>query len=54
MSFQEFISDMKMLFTVCTICNFGAKICQFGILDDFSNLISGGHIDLFVHSQSRF
>ena len=53
MTSQEFISDMKKLFAVCAISNFGAKICQFGIMDDFSNSLFGGHINLFVHSQSR-
>ena len=53
MSSQEFICDMKKLFAVCAIRNFGAKICQFGIMDDFSNGRFGGHINLFVHSQSR-
>ena len=52
MSSQEFINDMKKLFEVCAISNFGAKICQFGIMDDFSNHFIGGHINLFVHSQS--
>ena len=53
MSFQEFISDMKKLFTVCAICNFGAEIGQFGIMDYFNNFLFGGHINLFMHSQSR-
>ena len=53
MSSQEFISDMKKLFAVCAISNFGGKLFQFGIMDDFSNRLFGGHINLFVHSQSR-
>ena len=32
MSFQVFISDMKKLFAVCAVCNFGAEIGQFGII----------------------
>ena len=51
MSSQELISDMKKLFAVCAISNFGAKICQFGIIDDFSKHLFGGHTNLFVHSQ---
>ena len=53
MSSQEFISDMKKFFAVCAISNFLAKICQFGIMDDFSNGLFGGHINLLVHIQSR-
>ena len=53
MSSQEFISDMKKLFAVRAISNFEAKICRLGIMDDFSNRLFGGHINLFVHSQSR-
>ena len=52
MSSQEFINDMKKLFAVCAISNFGVKICQFGIMDDFSNSLFGGHINLVVHSES--
>ena len=33
---QEFINDMKKLFAVCAICNFGAKVGQFGIMGDFN------------------
>ena len=47
MSSQEFISDTKELYEVCAISNFGAKICQFGIMDDFSNSLFGRHINLF-------
>ena len=46
MSSQEFISDMKKLFAVCVIYN-----C---FMDDFSNLLFGGHINLFVHSHYRW
>ena len=53
MSSQEFISDMKKLFAVCAVCNFGAEIGQFGIMDNFSNFLFGGLINLFMHSQSR-
>ena len=45
LSFEKFIKDMKKLFAVCAISNFGAKICQFGIMDDFSNGLFGGHIN---------
>ena len=37
MSSQEFISDMEKFFAVSAISNFGAKICQFSIVDGFSN-----------------
>ena len=50
MSSQEFICDMKKLFAVCAISNFGAKICQFGIMDDFSNGLLGGHKSLCAQS----
>ena len=39
MSFQEFSSDMEELFAVCAISNYGAKIGQIGIMDDFSNIL---------------
>ena len=49
--FPKLIIDMKKLFAVCAICNFGAEISQFGIMDYFSNFLFGDHIDLFMHSQ---
>ena len=54
MSSQEFISDMKKLFAVCAISNFGVKICRLGIRDDFSNGLFESHIDLFVDSQMGY
>ena len=54
MTSQEFINDMQKLFAVCAIYNSGAKIGQFGIMDNFDNLLLfEGHINFFVHSQSR-
>ena len=51
---QEFISDMKKLFAVCAISNFGAKIGQFGIMDDFSNrLFWRPHKSLCAQSIQR-
>ena len=38
MSSQKFISDMKKLFAVCAISNFGAKICRLSIMDDGETL----------------
>ena len=52
MSSQEFISDMKKLFAVCAISNFGAKICRFGFMDDFSNCVFGRHISLLLDATS--
>ena len=43
---QEFISNMKKLFAVCAVCNFGAEIGQFSIMDNFSNFLFEGHINL--------
>ena len=43
---NKFISDMKKLFAVCAISNFGAEICQFGIMDDFSKRLFGDHINI--------
>ena len=51
MSSQKFINDMKKLFAVCAICNILAKISQFDVLDDFSNSLFRGHINLFVQSE---
>ena len=42
--------DMKKLFAVCAICNFGAEIGQFGIVDNFNNFLFGGHINLYALS----
>ena len=52
MSSQEVIIDMKKLFAVCAISNFGAKMCQFDIMDDFSNRFFGGHIHKSLCAQS--
>ena len=49
---QEVNSDMKKLFAVCAICNFGAEIGQFGIVENFNNFLFGGHINLFVQMSS--